>query len=94
MTTQKTYKHPCEGDKRPDIVIELSDENSTSITFTESTIGSQEGWKQLNDYARVLNIKQFFLDALNTVEKIKLEYPHLPWSVAFEDDGAIDSEAE
>jgi len=39
VVTQKTYKHPVTGDeKRPDIVIELSNGESYDLVFIESKI--------------------------------------------------------
>ncbi|WP_008311369.1 PD-(D/E)XK nuclease family protein [Leptolyngbya sp. PCC 6406] len=55
ITTQKTYKHPINGDKRPDIVIELSNGESCDLIFIESKVGSSEGYNQLSDYAEILN---------------------------------------
>lgn len=56
ITTQKTYKHPERGDeKRPDIVIELSDGENYNLIFIESKVGSSEGYNQLSDYAEILN---------------------------------------
>jgi hypothetical protein len=61
LVTQKTYQHPDKGEekysdkeKRPDIVVELSNENANGIIFLESKVGSQEGHNQLKDYAKVL----------------------------------------
>ncbi|MBD2428971.1 PD-(D/E)XK nuclease family protein [Phormidium sp. FACHB-1136] len=56
VVTQKTYKHPVTGDeKRPDIVIELSNGESYDLVFIESKIGSSEGYNQLPDYAEILD---------------------------------------
>jgi hypothetical protein len=56
LATQKSYQLAHEnGEKRPDIVVELSDGANTSIIFFESKIASTEGPNQLNDYAKVLN---------------------------------------
>lgn len=55
LSTQKTYRHPHkDGEKRPDIVVELTNENANGIIFFESKVGSQEGLNQLEDYAKVL----------------------------------------
>lgn len=57
LITQKSYSHPhVDGDKRPDIVVELSNENATGITFIESKVSSREGPGQLSDYAKILNV--------------------------------------
>ncbi|NMF86032.1 PD-(D/E)XK nuclease family protein [Nodosilinea sp. P-1105] len=56
IATQKTYKHPIRGDeKRPDIVIKLSNGESHDLIFIESKVGSSEGYNQLSDYAEILN---------------------------------------
>lgn len=56
IATQKTYKHPVRGDeKRPDIVIELSNTESYDLVFIESKVGTSEGYNQLPDYADILD---------------------------------------
>ncbi len=56
ITTQKTYKHPIRGDeKRPDIVVELSNGDGYDLIFIESKVGSSEGYNQLSDYAEILD---------------------------------------
>lgn len=56
LATQKSYENPHEDEeKRPDLVVELLSDDGTSIVFFESKIGSQEGYKQLESYAAVLN---------------------------------------
>jgi hypothetical protein len=56
ITTQKTYKHPVRGDeKRPDIVIELSNGESYDLVFIESKVGSSESPDQLPSYAKILD---------------------------------------
>ena len=40
---------------RPDILIEIGDDNSRDIIFIESKIGSQEGINQLKNYADILH---------------------------------------
>ncbi|NJL46321.1 MAG: PD-(D/E)XK nuclease family protein [Leptolyngbyaceae cyanobacterium SM2_5_2] len=56
VATQKTYQHPVRGDeKRPDIVLELSNGENYDLIFIESKVGSSEGYNQLSDYAEILN---------------------------------------
>jgi hypothetical protein len=56
ITTQKTYKQPNTGnEKRPDIVIELSDGENYDLIFVESKVGSSEGYHQLPDYVQILD---------------------------------------
>lgn len=56
IATQKTYRHPISGDeKRPDIVIELSNSENHDLVFIESKVGSSEGYNQLSDYAEILD---------------------------------------
>lgn len=56
ITTQKTYKHHVRGDeKRPDIVVELSNRDGYDLIFIESKVGSCEGYNQLSDYAEILD---------------------------------------
>ncbi|MGB3311063.1 MAG: PD-(D/E)XK nuclease family protein [Nodosilinea sp.] len=55
LATQKTYKHPVTGDeKRPDVVIELSNKSGYDLIFIESKVGSSEGYNQLSAYAEIL----------------------------------------
>lgn len=56
ITTQKSYQDTHENkERRPDIVVEILSNDTVSIVFFESKIGSQEGQDQLRSYARILD---------------------------------------
>ena len=57
VSTQRAFE-PLDwhlSGSRPDILIEIGDDNSRDIIFIESKIGSQEGIDQLKNYAEILH---------------------------------------
>lgn len=57
VSTQREFKPLVShhSGSRPDILIELIGNQSRSIIFIESKIGSQEGYRQLSNYAEILH---------------------------------------
>jgi hypothetical protein len=57
ISTQREFE-PLDGHllgSRPDLLIELIDDRSSSLIFIESKIASQEGYEQLSRYAEILH---------------------------------------
>ncbi|MEH2169859.1 MAG: PD-(D/E)XK nuclease family protein [Nostoc sp.] len=57
ISTQQEHKRleTHTEDSKLDIVVELSNGLNTDVIFIESTIGSTEGWRQLEKYAEILS---------------------------------------
>jgi len=76
ISTQREFE-PLDGHllgSRPDLLIELIDDRSSSLIFIESKIASQEGYEQLSRYAEILHKlpgfhKKYFCTSLVTLSR-------------------------